>query len=420
MEGKKPKSVITDGDKAMRKAQKKVMSESVHRLCCWHLERNAQSNIQDINFTDQFKHFLLNDMSIEKFDSSWLNFIETFNSTQRCENMNSYLHRFLSYKFKIYEFIHQIDRALARIRNIEAQNAFDSKNGQPVLSTHLHLYEQHATKVFSRYIFLMVRDEIKAEASLVMTECVQETERHLYQLTKFCNMHLTWSVIFYPTSKYIKCSCKLYENVGIPCRHSFFVMKVEHLGEIPSSLIMHRWTKDVKCGFDLNGNNLEINDKVSETVRHGALGVLCNKICYFASKTDIAYREARPKLESLAIRMEELFLNEKTTTSVNETSICNLDIIKDPVVVVTKGDGNHKSKKKRQRQCGKCKEVGHTIKTCRLAKTNYLSGASSNSVHPPNTSGDGFGESHDMNETTLNINDKRGLEATNETSSSNY
>ncbi|KAK3195641.1 hypothetical protein Dsin_026951 [Dipteronia sinensis] len=41
MEGKKPKSIITDGDKAMRKALKKVMLESVLRLCCWHLERNA-------------------------------------------------------------------------------------------------------------------------------------------------------------------------------------------------------------------------------------------------------------------------------------------------------------------------------------------------------------------------------------------
>ena len=81
-------------------------------------------------------------MSIEKFDSSWLNFIEKFNvkdndwvvkmykerelwaetfwrgyfftgmrSTQRCESKNSYLHRFVNYKLKIYEFIHQIDRA---------------------------------------------------------------------------------------------------------------------------------------------------------------------------------------------------------------------------------------------------------------------------------------------------------------------
>ena len=64
--------------------------------------------------------------------------------------------------------------------------------------------------------------------------------------------------------------------------------------------------------------------------------------------------------------------------------------------------------------------VDHTIKTCHLAKTNYHSGVSSNSVHPPNTSGDGFGESHDTNEIALNINDMGGLEATNEATSSNW
>ncbi|KAK0575930.1 hypothetical protein LWI29_009276 [Acer saccharum] len=38
MHGQKPKSVVTDGDKAMHKAIKTVMPESVRRLCCWHLE----------------------------------------------------------------------------------------------------------------------------------------------------------------------------------------------------------------------------------------------------------------------------------------------------------------------------------------------------------------------------------------------
>ncbi|KAK0606491.1 hypothetical protein LWI29_038314 [Acer saccharum] len=41
MHSKMPKSVVTDGDKAMHKAIKTVMSESVRRLCCWHLERNC-------------------------------------------------------------------------------------------------------------------------------------------------------------------------------------------------------------------------------------------------------------------------------------------------------------------------------------------------------------------------------------------
>ncbi|KAK2647761.1 hypothetical protein Ddye_015250 [Dipteronia dyeriana] len=51
MHGKMPQSVVTDGDKAMHKAIKTVMPNSVRRLCCWHLEPNVQTNIQDQNFT---------------------------------------------------------------------------------------------------------------------------------------------------------------------------------------------------------------------------------------------------------------------------------------------------------------------------------------------------------------------------------
>ena len=38
MMNKKPISVVTDGDKAMCKAIKKVLSNACHPLCSWHLQ----------------------------------------------------------------------------------------------------------------------------------------------------------------------------------------------------------------------------------------------------------------------------------------------------------------------------------------------------------------------------------------------
>lgn len=37
LEGKHPKVVLTDGDKAIRKAISKTLLQSIHRLCCWYL-----------------------------------------------------------------------------------------------------------------------------------------------------------------------------------------------------------------------------------------------------------------------------------------------------------------------------------------------------------------------------------------------
>ncbi|KAE8672616.1 hypothetical protein F3Y22_tig00111837pilonHSYRG00747 [Hibiscus syriacus] len=46
MMNKSPISVVTDGDRAMQRAIKSVIPYAKHRLCSWHLSRNAQANIE--------------------------------------------------------------------------------------------------------------------------------------------------------------------------------------------------------------------------------------------------------------------------------------------------------------------------------------------------------------------------------------
>ncbi|CAL2278225.1 unnamed protein product [Prunus armeniaca] len=47
MKDKKPISILTDDDEAMRKAIDDVFPMSNHRLCSWHVSRNAQNNLKD-------------------------------------------------------------------------------------------------------------------------------------------------------------------------------------------------------------------------------------------------------------------------------------------------------------------------------------------------------------------------------------
>ncbi|XP_012855877.1 PREDICTED: protein FAR1-RELATED SEQUENCE 5-like [Erythranthe guttata] len=46
MGGKPPKAVLTDQDGAMRAVIRIVFPEAAHRLCCWHISRNVESNIK--------------------------------------------------------------------------------------------------------------------------------------------------------------------------------------------------------------------------------------------------------------------------------------------------------------------------------------------------------------------------------------
>ncbi|XP_028068809.1 protein FAR1-RELATED SEQUENCE 5-like [Camellia sinensis] len=71
MDGKRPISVVTDGDRAMRQAIKRVIPNCRHRLCSWHLEKNASTNVHIPEFTTDFAQLMLKKCKIDEFDNAW-------------------------------------------------------------------------------------------------------------------------------------------------------------------------------------------------------------------------------------------------------------------------------------------------------------------------------------------------------------
>ena len=79
MNNKKPLSVITDGDKAMRKAIKRIFPDSCHRLCAWHIQRNAFTNVHVKDFSNHFSKCMFMEGTIEEFEGAWNDMLEMFN-----------------------------------------------------------------------------------------------------------------------------------------------------------------------------------------------------------------------------------------------------------------------------------------------------------------------------------------------------
>jgi len=76
MSGKCPKTVITNGDLAIRNAISSIFPEAHHRLCAWHLLRNATSNIGKPYFTKQLKKLMLFDYEVVHFEEKWRILVE--------------------------------------------------------------------------------------------------------------------------------------------------------------------------------------------------------------------------------------------------------------------------------------------------------------------------------------------------------
>ncbi|XP_028069603.1 protein FAR1-RELATED SEQUENCE 5-like [Camellia sinensis] len=159
MGNKAPVSVLTDGDKAMREAIRRVFPDARHRLCNWHLGKNVVSNVHISGFAHAFKQCMDMETDETKFEHGWTTMVEKFGlqtnnwvletyekhhiwakaymrghffagmkSTQRSECMNAYFNPFLQHKFKLYEFVRHYDRALARIRYNEAGDDAETNN----------------------------------------------------------------------------------------------------------------------------------------------------------------------------------------------------------------------------------------------------------------------------------------------------
>ncbi|KAL3521819.1 hypothetical protein ACH5RR_014653 [Cinchona calisaya] len=103
--GKKPISVLTDADLAMRKAITNILPESSQRLCSWHLVENAKTNC-GIPFSQGFS---------------------------------------------------------ASLRHEENGLTTEPENTSLLLATEMPWLEEHAASVFTRKIFLMVREDIKIQ-----------------------------------------------------------------------------------------------------------------------------------------------------------------------------------------------------------------------------------------------------------------
>ncbi|KAK2634860.1 hypothetical protein Ddye_029652 [Dipteronia dyeriana] len=217
--------------------------------------------------------------------------------------MNSFLNRFVNYRLKLYEFMQNIDRALERIRHTETFNDYQCGNTSPVYSTHLTSLEKHVATIYTRNVFFLVQDEIKEEASFSICNCVQDVDRFTYTLKRFGLENMTWTTCFIPSTNQIQCSCKLFETSGIPCSHSFSVMKAMNIQNILSSLILTRWTPGVKHMTDIDCSREVTLTPIMELARYGSLSAKCNKLCYFASKSNDGFKKADRDIEKLTVRM---------------------------------------------------------------------------------------------------------------------
>ena len=81
------------------------------------------------------------------------------------------------------------------------------------------------------------------------------------------------TVQFNSSNNDVTCSCKMFDSLGLLCRHALQVINVKNITQVPTQYILKRWTKYAKKESVLyNPAELShMNNEMSVTVRRNEL-----------------------------------------------------------------------------------------------------------------------------------------------------
>jgi len=164
-------------------------------------------------------------------------------TTSRSESANSFFNRFIRRKLTSVEFWLRFDTALEcrRQEELKADNA--SLHSTPKLMTPWAM-EKQCRGIYTHEVFSKFQEQLVAARDHCIIQGISECE----DIRCFTISSLTGKdrVVHMNNSNMLgRCSCKLYESYGIPCRHIIQVLRVEKQNEIPSIYIMKR--RETRC-----------------------------------------------------------------------------------------------------------------------------------------------------------------------------
>ncbi|XP_019181733.1 PREDICTED: protein FAR1-RELATED SEQUENCE 5-like [Ipomoea nil] len=420
-----PICVVTDQDPAVKIAVARVFGTSKHRFCMWHIMCKVGEKVGPVLAKDEVFRRKLNGIVWNKsidsktFEDLWSRIIEEYGlgdngwfrylfesrtfwaspyfhdefmsgfvrTTSRSESQNSFFGSFSKGHSSLVEFLVHFDSAISAQRHAQAKLTADSESCFPVLKTPLAL-EKHAMDVYTISVFYDVQVEICEGCFSCRVVFLCECEGKVCYGIKDGDKK-AWSVEFLLADCSAICSCKMFERMGLVCRHIFFVFKDHGLERIPSMYLVSRWTKgaSLKPIFDIDDTVVDQSAKV-DNVR-----VLTNLMwseiyaCVGLADGNV---ERLEKLRRVICEQREFFIkdgcedNNGVAGSSKESvikSFCG-DVsqgstveVRDPIKAKNKGGGKRmKSVRekavnkcvKQSRKCHTCDEYGHNSRTCPL------------------------------------------------------
>ncbi|KAJ4767531.1 Protein FAR1-RELATED SEQUENCE 5 [Rhynchospora pubera] len=349
--GKKPITIFTDQCSAMGPALEKVMPDTRHGLCVWHIGQNCIKHLSHYNkdkrdITGDFTACMYRYDEENEFEDAynalkqkcgdgWLNKIYDsrekwahcfmkdvytlgIRSTQASESINSNLKAYLNCKLDLYRFLQHFDRVLDENREKEITSDYDMTSKLPRIKLNFPILRE-AGKVYTPKVFELFQEQFELSGSTHI-ECL-EGDTYTVAMCSIDNKtpHKSRQVVWNRDDQTITCSCKKFERDGILCCHALKVLDREDIKVIPPRYVLNRWTRAAKnvTVVDIEGRRIIEDPMLEARNRNADLVRIITPTCGKAAKNEEQAQFLRTELLAVRRKYEEKYENLQRTSGDN-------------------------------------------------------------------------------------------------------
>ncbi|KAI8559429.1 hypothetical protein RHMOL_Rhmol04G0173100 [Rhododendron molle] len=292
-----PKMIITDQDLAMTKAISVALPNTLHWYCMWHITNKFFEKISALVYQEHYAEFencIWNSETPGQFEARWVEVVNKANlssndwlenlyeirerwvpayvrhifsahmtSSQRAEITHAFFKRYVSKQNSLLEFVTRFERALSKIRHNELDMDHKDVNEKPHLKT-MYPMELTMSEFYTIEIFYMFQEELFQNVAYKLTATNEDEHHCVYTVRRVKGSDLrVREIVVDKSSNHARCSCKMFECAGIPCRHLLAYFSRMQIEDLPNEYILQRWTKSAKAmrvRDDLGSDTKEICD----------------------------------------------------------------------------------------------------------------------------------------------------------------
>ncbi|KAF4391798.1 hypothetical protein F8388_017393 [Cannabis sativa] len=248
----------------------------------------------------------------------------------------------------------------------------------PSLTDPVRPYYKNASEIYTYELYIKVANEIRKEAGYRISHFDDCGDHLLLSLIRFQHGEISYKVRYYKINNHFKCDCLLFETEGYPCKHIWASMKHFNISRLPPSLILKQWTKEATTSSTPPEQGVSNNqEQLTQMERYDSLTSDTNMLNFYASRMDSNFIFAKQEIARITAYCKDAFeqnLGSPTPVQVPHMGHQNNpNIVRDPVIVKTKGMRNHHGGQveglggldgKKSRKCRMCSSVEHDYHKC--------------------------------------------------------